>query len=402
MGEEIFIKLRYCFQGGYTLPQYCVEQGIKKPLFVIERNAKCFLLEVHAQFRYDKRVLSGQFCFIDGGEEPEKIGFGQRILGTHITVKHISQIAISQFDAVIFLTPKNYPVNAKRIILFSDLEKFFIQRTYVDIPILHFLQRFPKVKFFLTNFPSAVGRYEGGIKFGKQLPPAGKLQQALANNKGKHIKNPFDKLGYSNEEAVELLRIDRVKGNLDGTSSLNDDHHPLKQIVNGKRLTAYQPEHFQNRIYFFGACYFFGRNAPYDRTIESYLQQMLNENNLPYRVENEGQAFSERSQDMFYNLNALDLKPGDIVFFYVWGMHSNDEVIPFFDISDAFDPPQNYREIFCTRSHVNEIGYKLVAEKYFKFLTANNFFREVEYKYPPPVNLTSTVMVYHRNSRRAA
>ena len=87
---------------------------------------------------------------------------------------------------------------------------------------------------------------------------------------------------------------------------------------------------------------------------------------------------------MFYNLNALDLKPGDIIFFYLWGMHSNDDTIPFCDISDAFDPPHDYREIFCTKGHVNEIGYKLVAEKYFKFLTENNFFRDKENKYPPP------------------
>ena len=49
---------------------------------------------------------------------------------------------------------KEYALKADRIISFNNLEKFFIQRTYVDIPLLHFLQRFPKVKFFLTNFPN--------------------------------------------------------------------------------------------------------------------------------------------------------------------------------------------------------------------------------------------------------
>lgn len=111
---------------------------------------------------------------------------------------------------------------------------------------------------------------------------------------------------------------------------------------------------------------------------------MLNEHDLPYCVENYGQAFTNRWQDMFYNLNALKFEPGDIVFFYDLYMRSNNDVIPFFDISDVFDPPKDYREIFCTKYHVNELGYKLVAEKYFKFLTENNFFRDKEFNYPLP------------------
>ena len=383
MGEELFIRLRYCFQGGYTLPQYCIDNGIKKPLFVLERNAKNFMLEVYAQFQYDNR-MSAQFCFIDGEAESARISLNQRILGTTIVVKHISHKWINYFDAIIFLTLKKYELKAGRIISFYNLERFFIQRTYVDIPVLHFLQRFPKVKFFLTNFPDNIKRYEGGAEFEKQIPGASELGNALANNKGKNIKTPFDKFGYTNAEVIELLRIDRANRNLDGTSSLVDDNHPLKRIRNGKRETAYQPEHYKNKIYFFGPCYYFGRNAPFDKTIESYLQHMLNENNLPYRVENYGQAFSERTQDMFYNLNALDLKPGDIIFCHIWNMHSNGDIIPFCDVNDAFDPPNDYREIFCTKSHVNELGYRLVAEKYFKFLTANNFFSDTEQNYSSP------------------
>jgi hypothetical protein len=367
----------------------------------MEKAHECFLREIAAQFRCDNRILLVQFCFIDG--ETAQISFNQWIIGSAILVKHISQKVINQFDAIIFLTPKKYDLNAKRIILFSDLENFFVQQTYVDIPILHFLQRFPKVKFFLTNFPNNVRRYEGGDEFGKQLPDAGQLQRTLSENKDKHIESSFNKLGYTNEEAVELLRIDKANRNLSGTTSLVNDNHPLKQIINGKRRTAYQPERYKNKIYFFGPCYHFGRNAPFDRTIESYLQKMLNENNLPYRVENEGQAFTDRWQDMFYNLNALDFKSGDIIFFfYPVDTRSNNKILPFFDISDAFDPPHDYRDIFCTKAHVNELGYKIVAEKYFKYLTENNFFRDTEFNYPPPVNFIFIDMVYHRNSSKAA
>ena len=383
MNEELFIRLRYCFQGGYTLPQYCIDKDIKRPLFVMEKADKWFLRELHAQFQYDNR-LSARFCFIDGEQTTLQLGF--YTLGTHLIIKHISSVMVSYYDAVIFLTKKDYNVGDSRIIRFVELEKFFVQRTYADIPLLKFLQRFPKVKFFLTNFPNDTRRYEGGVEFGEQLPDAGELQRTLENNKGNHIDTLFDKFDYTNEEVIELLRIDKVKKNIDGTTSLVDDNHSLKRISNGKRETAYQPENYKNKIYFFGPCYHFGRNAPYDRTIESYLQKILNENNLPYCVENYGQAFTNRWQDMFYNLNAVDFKPNDIIFFWTFYMRSND--IPFCDISNTFDPPVDYQEIFCTKAHVNELGYKLVAEKYFKFLTENNFFRDKEFNYPllPPVS----------------
>ena len=388
MGEEIFLKLRYCFQAGYNLPQYCIDKGIKRPLFVMEKSDEWFLRELHAQFQYDNR-LSARFCFIDGEQTTLQLGF--YTLGTNLLIKHISGVMVSYYDAVIFLTKKDYNVGDRRIIRFAELEKFFIQRTYADIPLLNFLQRNPGVKLFLTNFPNNVNRYEGGAEFGEQLPGAGNLQQTLENNKGNHIDTLFDKFGYTNAEVIELLRIDKAIKNLDGTTLLVDDNHPLKRISNGRRETAYQPEHYKNKIYFFGPCYHFGRNAPYDRTIESYLQKMLNENNLPYLVENYGQAFTNRWQDMFYNLNALDFKPDDIIFFWTFYTRSNDG-IPFFDISDTFDPPVDYREIFCTKAHVNELGYKLVAEKYFKFLTENNFFRDKEFNYPlPPPRVTATV-----------
>ena len=354
----------------------------------MEQADEWFLRELHAQFKYDKR-LSARFCFIDG-DRPYMSPFF-RTLGSSIVAKHISKISISYYDAAIFLTKKDYNVGDIKIIRFAELENFFIQRTYVDIPLLNFLQRNPSVKLFLTNFPSKISRYKGGNEFEKTLWEFYSLLGALKKNKGNPIETPFDKFGYTNEEVIELLDADKSKENLDGTTSLIDDERPLVNIHNGQRVTAYQPEHYKNKIYFFGPCYYAGRNAPFDKTIESYLQKMLNEHDLPYCVENCGQAFSERTQDMFYNLNAVKFAPGDIVFIYIWGLCSNDDNIPFCDVSDALDPPHDYRELFCTKRHVNELGYKLLAEKYFKFLTENNFFRDKEFNYPLPPPILSQI-----------
>lgn len=109
---------------------------------------------------------------------------------------------------------------------------------------------------------------------------------------------------------------------------------------------------------------------------------MLNENNFPYRVENESQFFWRRFQHIFYNLNRIHPKKGDIIFAWINNLRTKN--IPFFDVSRAFDPPHNFREIFASGGHVNEIGYRIVAEKFFNFLTQNNFFHDVEFKYPAP------------------
>ena len=171
---------------------------------------------------------------------------------------------------------------------------------------------------------------------------------------------------------------------LDGTSKLIDDDYPLMKILNGKRFTAHQPEHFQNRIYIVGTCHHYGFGAPFDKTIASYLQQMLNEHNLPYRVENEGQCYNQRYQDIFYNLNQIAPAPDDIIFIYLNNGKPNNSDIPFCDVSNAFDQPHDYREIFTTNWHINELGYKILAERYFKFLTENNFFRDRKFINPPP------------------
>ncbi len=383
MGEENFSRLHYCFAAGYSFPQYCVDKGIRRPLFVLNKSSEWFLREVHAQFQYDRR-LTAHFCFVDGDDDGEVISIGERILGTVLRVKGPSAMNNDRFDKIIFLTKETPDISSDNIIPFVDLEKFFVQRTYVDIPLLNFLQRHPKVKMILTtNFPR-IERYRGGAAFGLKLWNAVKLRRALIEDEDDEIKTPFDDLGYTNEEVIELITTDKSKLNPDGTTSLIDDDNPLKQIVNGKRKTAYQPATYRNKIYFFGPCHYFGRNAPFDKTIESYLQKIINENNLPYLVENNGQAFSERTQDMFYNLNALNPEPDDIIFFHVWRMRSNNDVIPLLDISDAFDPPYDYREIFCTRNHVNERGYEALAKKYFNYLKKNNFFRDIEFKYPAP------------------
>ena len=395
--EKYLVQLRDCFTGGYTLPQYCIDNGIKKPLIVSKKKFELFIWEVYVQFRYDKR-LTAQFSFLDNSE----ILFGYSAYSTvgPLKTKNFSEELLNDFDKVIVLSSDKNVLKSAKAIYLDKLLDYFIRKTYYEIPVLNFLQRYPYVKLFVTKFPDQIKQYEGGAEFEKNLPTTEGLRNILRANKDGTAKTMLDKFGYTNQEVLEMVSVPRVISKPDGTSQLHDvEKSVLRPIKDGKRITVNQPIRFQNRIYFVGTCHFLGINAPLDKTIESYLQEMINEHNLPYRVENEGQHYWGRHQDMFYNLNALNPSPGDIIF--TLAMSAMPKNLPIFDISHAFDPPIDYREIFVEKNHINEIGYKLLAEKYFKFLTENNFFRDVDINPPPPVN-QFTATVYRRNSRRAA
>ena len=153
-------------------------------------------------------------------------------------------------------------------------------------------------------------------------------------------------------------------------------------IINGKRMTAYQPEKFINKIYFAGMCIHYGWGVPYDKTLESYLQKFLNDAHFPYRVENESQIIGGRVQDQFYNLNNLPVKPGDIVFAYA--IESPTIAIPFIDTNPILCRPHNHGEVFADKYHINELGHLALAKFFFQFLVKNNFFKDREFNYPAP------------------
>ncbi len=400
--EFYMIQLRDCFTGGYTLPQYCIDNGIKKPLFVSEEKFLQFMWEIHVQFSHDKRIKPD---FVSLHDKEITIRLFPGTLFKELNIQNLSKLISSKsfnYDKIFVLSIQKGNLHSDKIIYLDELTIHFIRRIYMEIPALHFLQRNPKIKFFFTNFTVLNPDSNNTARENQILADKitlSKILDRLKEESTEILTTPYDELGYSRQDLIDMLSDTEAKINPDGSSTLVDDNNPLIRVKNGRRVVPNQPEHFQNHIYFMGGCSHFGTGAPFDKTIPAYLQQMLNENNLPYRVENVSQFFTYRYQDIFYNLNHLSLKPGDIIFIFFDNMLSN--ILPSFDVSNVFARPHNYGEIFADSCHVTELGYKILAEKFFKFLTENNFFRDKEFVYPPPVN-HHIATVYLRNSRRAA
>ena len=384
MNEDLLIiKLRDCFTAGYTLPQFCIDNNIKKPLFVaVDERRADFLWEIYVQFKYDKRITP-KFILLNG-RTPE-FTFSVEAVLPELKFENPAEINFNDYDGIIVLNAIRLNNNFPKIIYLDQLKDYFMRRTYAEIPLLHFLQRHPKVKLIITNYPPQ--KKVDDPSFEKECLSLGELRQKLLENKNKHVPTLFDQFGYTNEEVLKLTATELIKTNFDGSTSIEDSGDFIIGTKNGKRITLNQPDDYLNTIYFVGNCVIYGINAPFDKTISSYLQKLLNENNLPYRVENASQTYFQRRQDMFFNLVKLNPKPNDIIFFFTHFVSS----LPFINMRNAFDG-YDYRKIWVTEGHPSEFGYKILGEKFFQLLVQNNFFKNVKFEYsPPPRRLIVTV-----------
>ena len=381
--QQYLIYLRDCFAAGYTLPQFCIDNEIKKPLFVgINESQINFLWELHVQFQYDKRI-SAEFALLKG--KCAGINFDATFYKfiADLNLKNISELNTDRYDKIFILTADGLP--NQNIIYLEQLKNDFRARTYVEIPIAHFAEKNPDVKIIQISYPFLKADENNSEPEKKILEKQdyfiGSLREKIkkAAAKGETIQTPYDFLGYSNQEIYNLLEVPGQKINADKSVSLIDNE--FLGIKNGRRMTAYQPESYRNKIFFVGNCVYYGYGVPYDKTVESCLQKLLNEENLPYRVENESIFLDRRGQDSFYVLNKLGCNPGDIIFFVPIIMSIE---FPYLNVGNFFEKPHDFGEIFVDRGHINEVGHKILADYFFRVLVHNNFFHDREFKYPAP------------------
>ncbi|MBR6012392.1 MAG: hypothetical protein IK062_01245 [Selenomonadaceae bacterium] len=268
--SDCIVKLRDCFTAGYTLPQFCIDNDIKKPLIVgVNKSQIAFMWELHVQFVCDMRI-NPQFALFEG--KSEKVYTHNNGIVEGLSLKNLSEIIEDSFDKVLFLNTSRFNPPINNAIYLDELVKSFFVRAYVEIPLLNFMQYYSGVKLILMNFPSPVD-YEGGVEFNKQLDNIVVLRKKLAESKNNNVKTAFDKFGYTNKEVSEIVGDWRSVINSDGSVSLEVNDNEFVNIENGRRVVAYQPEKYKNKIYFIGASHHLGMGTPYDKTIESYLQK---------------------------------------------------------------------------------------------------------------------------------
>ena len=246
MNEDILIiKLRDCFTAGYTFPQFCVDNNIKKPLFVaIDERRADFIWEIFVQFKYDKRI-NPKFTLLNGKMLTLNKGWGLALNLGELTFEKPTEIKFDNYDGIIVLNAVRLNVKSPKVIYLDQLKDYFTKRTCAEIPLLHFLQRHPKVNLIVTNFPK---QPQFDAEFTKKLPLKRlELLDKVKANEEDSIPKIFRKLGYNNKDLISILSIPIAKANLDGSTYMVDSD-PLIGIKNGKRMTAYQPENYVNKF----------------------------------------------------------------------------------------------------------------------------------------------------------
>ncbi len=96
---------------------------------------------------------------------------------------------------------------------------------------------------------------------------------------------------------------------------MNDYRGKYINFIDGQRYTTDQPDHYQNRVLLFGGSTLFSQEVPDKYTIASYLQRLLNAQNLPLTVENYAVP-SIIAQQQLNKLRTVNINTGDIVIFY--------------------------------------------------------------------------------------
>ena len=181
---------------------------------------------------------------------------------------------------------------------------------------------------------------------------------------------------YPNEEGMEDI-INYLKKVYDGArvyeingiKYLADFKSELVNIINGKRITYYQPETFYNSIYILGQCTARGTGVEDKDTIASFLQKKINDvSPNSYRIENMAIGCGSDIHDDIAHVQKIDFRKGDIVIFC-----TNLEIVPielfekdnikYFDCSAIFDRPHEKGEWFTDMTcHTNRIGNKAIAD----------------------------------------
>ena len=150
-----------------------------------------------------------------------------------------------------------------------------------------------------------------------------------------------------------------------------------QHIINGRRITTGQPDHYKNTIYTHGACTWRGTGVEDQETIASFLQEKINQK-YPncYKVVNSAIGRASTIFDDFEVIKEQLYKPGDIVIIGSHGLITSirpsfflKHGFGYISTSPLFDRPHNYGEWFNDSTlHTNKRGNKVISQKIFDTL----------------------------------
>ncbi len=265
-------------------------------------------------------------------------------------------------------TPKTKISTAESNLALIDALKLLAQKR---IPVF-FYNRVGKEKVNFTYSPSAQRRMEMGLSFPVMYEDIEKYEEDL--------KEIFGDL-YSKEYVEKIGKIPQVIQKGDGYCH-EDCASEYINIIQGKRITCYQPEKYKRTLHVYGRCGAFGYAVEDKHSLPSQIQLWLKKKGInDIKVINHGLwGGSDEYLDHNFLNESIGMKEGDIVLFYRRHLNKNllkhweDAGVWYHEITHDWHKREEAKWCFYDKpGHMNHIGYTIAAELIVDDLIAHDF-----------------------------
>ena len=193
------------------------------------------------------------------------------------------------------------------------------------------------------------------------------LEQPEARNVNPHV-TPSSAQGFYGElnQGTYAAEVGKMYFGLESSNvytRMKDIQSRYLNIVNGERVTVGQPAEADRTIWFFGPCIIIGSFVEDRFTIESILQNKLNENGYSCKVVNCG-CHETPYQEMI-RITSTPMKPGDIVVMCVDNRPiSGTESVDMTEILDKNNAPAEW--LLDIPAHCNHKANALYADELYE------------------------------------
>ena len=274
------------------------------------------------------------------------------------------------------ISPQSILSKAERNTALIDALKLLAQKR---IPVF-FYNRVGKEKVNFTYSPSAQRRMELGLSFPKMYEDIDKYEEDL--------REIFGNL-YSKDYVEKIGKIPQVIQKGDGYCH-EDYSSEYVNVIQGKRITCYQPERYKRTLHIYGRCGAFGYAVEDKYSLSSQIQLWLQKKGISdIKVINHGLwGGSDEYIDHNFLNESIGMKEGDIVLFYRFHLdkrllkHWEDVGVWYHEITHDWHKREEAKWCFYDKpGHMNHIGYSIAAELIVDDLISHDFScRQVEKK----------------------
>ena len=397
---------------GYTIAQWLQDFGYRSVSIVVEPLEEIHytdLLEaVLLPFKMNKSIVIKNYFSTSRKIQIKRTFY--TIFGQE-TYQPIRLSKIDPDDAVIYVSPienadmrTNIEKTGAEFFTLRGLLRCALNYISTEEPILRLLAENPGVKAMKLCIPSI--RQDKSDDAKELITKGIRVRTNNVALKGHDLNAELlcsyikEDTRFTVEDWCEMALLDHVPDayiDENGLRRFKDRSGKCVNVVNGHRVTMFQPEVYDNKIYIFGGCKIFGIYCADDLTLQSQMQRLLGDKKYSdkvYRVENYGHFFDGQFRDLSRVINSIKPKKDDIIilasdkslYYEEEQWNSKYAMFPMLDLTEC-TLPSDYGQLFCDgnslQGHPSPNLHRFIAEKTIDYLIENEFFANLptEYQY---------------------